>query len=305
MKILALDTATEACSVALLVDGTLISREMEFERGHAEHVLPMVDEVLAEGSVTLGSLDAIAFGRGPGGFTGVRLAASVTQGLAYGSGLPVVPVSDLAAVALRAFDLEPKCSRVVVCNDARMNEVYAACYQCRGPRDAEGGLQEGVFVTSIRTQAGTQGAGSSSRVGAQGAASVSAVGLQEGVSLTLVGEERVGPASSVALPVEWLPERPEAGSSCAPNNAIGAAGRGFRAYPELLSKLISRSDHHQPVVKLISDDILPRAHEIARLAVAEVEGGRTVTAENAMPVYLRDEVARPQPSPNDTRREPS
>jgi tRNA threonylcarbamoyladenosine biosynthesis protein TsaB len=124
MKILALDSATEACSVALGLNDHIIERYLELERGQAEHLLPMVDEVLKEGGVTLGALDAIAFGRGPGGFTGVRLAASVAQGLAFGAGLGVVPVSDLAAVAQRAIGLHPDVAQILVVNDARMREVY-------------------------------------------------------------------------------------------------------------------------------------------------------------------------------------
>jgi tRNA threonylcarbamoyladenosine biosynthesis protein TsaB len=138
MKILALDTATEGCSAALLINGELTGRELELDRGHAEHILPMIDELLAEGGTSLPALDAIAFGRGPGGFTGVRLAASVTQGLAFGAGLPVVPVSDLMAVAQRAFGagsagsgvtVQSSPLRVIVCNDARMREVYWACFE--------------------------------------------------------------------------------------------------------------------------------------------------------------------------------
>src|SRR5690242_1275674 len=101
MKILALDTATESLSVSLMVDDRQIDRYVEMERGHAEHLLPMVETVLSEGGIALAALDAIAFGRGPGGFTGVRLAASVAQGLAFGADVGVVPISNLAAVACR------------------------------------------------------------------------------------------------------------------------------------------------------------------------------------------------------------
>lgn len=128
MKILALDTATEALSVSLEVDERRIDRYVELDRGHAELLLPMVEEVLAEGGISLTSLDAIAFGRGPGGFTGVRLAASVVQGLAFGADVGVVPVSNLEAVAYRTAQTTPGVSRILVANDARMREVYWACY---------------------------------------------------------------------------------------------------------------------------------------------------------------------------------
>lgn len=132
MKILALDTATENCSAALLLDGRLIARERLLVRGHAESILTMIDEVLAEAGSPLAGLTAIAFGRGPGSFTGVRLAASVTQGLAHGGGVPVVPVSDLAAVAQRVLGDEAEAQRVLVCNDARMREVYWGCFARSG-----------------------------------------------------------------------------------------------------------------------------------------------------------------------------
>jgi tRNA threonylcarbamoyladenosine biosynthesis protein TsaB len=129
MKILAIDTATEACSASLCIGDQQLDRYVELARGHAEQILPLVRELLAEGGITLSSLDAIAFGRGPGGFTGVRLAASVAQGLAFGAGVGVVPVSDLAAVAERAWLEACDIERVLVVNDARMREVYWCAFR--------------------------------------------------------------------------------------------------------------------------------------------------------------------------------
>jgi tRNA threonylcarbamoyladenosine biosynthesis protein TsaB len=123
MKILAIDTATERCSVALLINGQIIQREQETPRGHADLLLPMVDEVLRESGSRLQDLDGLAYGRGPGAFTGVRIAVGVAQGLAFGAQLPTVGVSDLAAVAQQVA--RPG-DRVLVCMDARMGEVYWA-----------------------------------------------------------------------------------------------------------------------------------------------------------------------------------
>jgi tRNA threonylcarbamoyladenosine biosynthesis protein TsaB len=126
MKLLAIDTATERCSVALLFEGRMIERSQDTPRGHADLILPMIAEVLAEGSVTLRALDGVAYGRGPGAFTGVRITIGVVQGLAYGVQTPTVGVSDLAAVAQQVA--QPG-EEVLVCMDARMGEVYWARFR--------------------------------------------------------------------------------------------------------------------------------------------------------------------------------
>ena len=104
-KILALDASSEACSAALLIDNEIIERSDVVPRKHTELILPMVDEVLAEAGVRLNQLDALAFNRGPGSFTGVRVSTSVAQGLAYAIDLPVIPISGLTAVAQGAWRL--------------------------------------------------------------------------------------------------------------------------------------------------------------------------------------------------------
>ena len=126
MKILAIDTATERCSVALFIDGRIIERATETPRGHADLILPMVESVLQESALRLQNLDGLAYGRGPGAFTGVRIAVGVAQGLAFGAQLPTVGISDLAAVAQQVAG--PR-DRVLVCMDARMGEVYWAQFE--------------------------------------------------------------------------------------------------------------------------------------------------------------------------------
>ena len=131
MKFLALDTADQRCSVALLVDGRLLERETAAERVHAEVLLPMVEELLAEAGLKLNGLDGLAFGRGPGAFTGLRVAATVAQGLAYGAAIPVVPVSNLSALAVSAHRRHGA-GRILAALDARMHEVYWAAFEIRG-----------------------------------------------------------------------------------------------------------------------------------------------------------------------------
>lgn len=127
MRILALDTTTESCSAALLVDTVEYSRAEEPGRGHADRILKMVDEVLAEGQIEMGALDAIAACIGPGAFTGARISVAVAQGLAFGARLPVIAVSSLEALAFARMQRGAAC--VLACLDARMHEVYWAAYR--------------------------------------------------------------------------------------------------------------------------------------------------------------------------------
>ena len=222
MRILSLDTSTEACSVALLLDGEVRLRFEVLERGHAERVLPMVESLLDEAGITLANLDGLAFGRGPGAFTGLRIACGVVQGLALGANLPVVPVSSLAAVAVQV-PASPG-DVVLVCNDARMGEVYWCAYR----READG-------------------------------------------TLTPVADEAVSP-----------PDRVGAGAPPAGH----AAGNALPRYPALAERL--RGAGLQ-----LHDGLYPRADAIARLGAIQLAAGRGVPAEQALPVYVRDDVARP------------
>lgn len=127
MKILALETSTDLCSAALLVDADIHEQVQTAAHAHAELILPMVEALLAEAGVSLRQLDALAFGRGPGAFTGVRVATAVVQGLAFGAERPVVPVSDLMALAAGAYR-QHGARRVLACLDARLQEVYWCAY---------------------------------------------------------------------------------------------------------------------------------------------------------------------------------
>ncbi|NVK56501.1 MAG: tRNA (adenosine(37)-N6)-threonylcarbamoyltransferase complex dimerization subunit type 1 TsaB [Alteromonadaceae bacterium] len=138
MNILTIDTATEACSVALQYDNTLFTRYEVCPQQHSQKILPMIDAVMKEAGVSIGQLDGLAFGRGPGSFTGVRIATGIIQGLAFGSDLPVVGVSTLAAMAQQVID-STAVSNVAVAIDARMNEVYFAQYSnCDGVASLDG-----------------------------------------------------------------------------------------------------------------------------------------------------------------------
>ena len=126
--ILALDTAADLCSVALAVDGRIEERTEVVGQKHSERILPMVDRLLQESGLQLGDCDAIAFGAGPGAFTGLRIACGVAQGLAFGAGRPVVAVGNLAALAQAARSAAPGARTVLAAIDARMREIYWALY---------------------------------------------------------------------------------------------------------------------------------------------------------------------------------
>ncbi len=221
MRLLALDTSTEACSVALLLDDVLRLRFELTERSHADLVLPMVDELLAEAGVALADLDGLAFGRGPGAFTGLRIATGVVQGLALGAGLSVAAVSSLAAVAEQVPAAAGEA--ILVCNDARMGEVYWGVFQ---RKDA------------------------------------AIVGLTA---------ESVSAPDQVAEGVTPLRH---------------AAGNAFARYPALVTRLLAEGLQ-------LHDGIYPRADAVARLGALELAAGRGVPAEMALPIYIRDDVARP------------
>jgi len=125
---LAIDTATEACSAALLHQGRLYRRFELAPRQHAQLILPMIDSLLEEADCGRDKIEWIAFGRGPGAFTGVRIAAGIAHGLALGLNCGLLPVSTLAALAFRAHE-QHGAAQVMACLDARMGEVYWGCYQ--------------------------------------------------------------------------------------------------------------------------------------------------------------------------------
>ena len=234
MRILALDTSTETCSVAVCAGGRVFRRLEEAPRVQAELILPMIRAVLEEARLELAGLDAIAFGRGPGSFTGVRLAAGVAQGLAYGAALPVLPVSTLAAVAAAALHSVPSAGAVLACNDARMAEVY----WCPYVRDAD----------DLPSPAGPEAVGAAS-----------GVLLPEGVA---EGREPL-----------WI-----------------GAGRGFTAHPGVGARLRGRL--HQTLA-----DLPPSADAMLGLARRDFARGLATAARGALPVYVRDDVARPVSHP--------
>ncbi len=221
MKILALDTATEACSAALLDDDSIYERHEIAPRRHAELILPMVDGVLAQAGLGLQDLDAIAFGRGPGAFTGVRIAAGVTQGLALGAGLPVIPLSSLATLAQGAAG---RSAVLLPAIDARMGEIYWAAY-------------EKVQDNLVRP----------------------------------VAEEQVTSPEAVQVPVD---------------KHVFGVGSGWGTYRLRLEGVLNGQ------ITGMDPERYPLARDMLPLAVREYNAGRCVGADQAVPVYLRDNVVK-------------
>jgi tRNA threonylcarbamoyladenosine biosynthesis protein TsaB len=223
MKIIAIDTATEACSAAFLLDGEIVSRYELAPRTHTERLLPMLDELLAETQLKLKDFDALAFGRGPGSFTGVRIAAAAAQGIAFSADLPVIAVSTLAAMAQRAID-ELSADAILTAIDARMNEVYWGAYQ----KDSTG-LAKAMVDESV------------------------------------IPPEKV----TVKETGNWL-----------------GVGTGWGTYAEALAEQLS----HQEIK--VEAEFYPDAVSICRLAEPLLLAGKIVPAEQAIPVYLRNNVAK-------------
>jgi len=223
MKILSIETATEACSAAVYQDGMIFERYQLAPREHNRLILPMIESVLAEAGLTVNQLDALAFGRGPGSFTGVRIAAGVVQGIALGADLPVAPVSTLAALALEVFDAVDA-AWAFPCIDARMAEVYFAVYG----RSVEG-------------------------------------------DAVLHGAEAVLPPAAVTVPPDM--------------RGVGV-GSGWATYAAVLDERLSGQ------VRGVLTERFPRAGCVARLGAVGFGRGWAVAAEEALPVYLRDNVVK-------------
>ncbi|MBN4063602.1 tRNA (adenosine(37)-N6)-threonylcarbamoyltransferase complex dimerization subunit type 1 TsaB [Cardiobacterium sp. AH-315-I02] len=236
MKILAIDTATEACSAALYINGELKSVYQLAPREHSRLILKMIDGLLAEAELTVSQLDAIAFGRGPGSFMGLRIAAGVVQGIAFAHDIPVIAISTLKTIAQRAFE-QTKHNHILVAIDARMDEVYWAVYS----KDLKSGNEQ---------------------------------------QWQLTGEEQVVSPDKIQLPEELTQ----------PGKTWIGAGTGWANYADRLL-----ADNVLTLQEMLPD-CLPSAEAIATLAVNEYNAGNTIIAAQAIPVYLRNDVAK-KPKP--------
>jgi tRNA threonylcarbamoyladenosine biosynthesis protein TsaB len=259
VKLLCLDTSTDACSVALgLAPGQVISEHSEEPRVHARRVLGMVDAVLARGGVSPGQLDAIAVGCGPGSFTGVRIGCAVAQGLAFAAGLPVVPLSSLAMLAARHVE--------------QARDWSGECGEC--------GERDGVAAPLAATVAGPTGAvpqdivlvAQDARMGEVYWAAYDARGGVPALRAPLVPDRLDAPVALAAA----LAGPPLAGA------VVRAAGSAFALAPVLAGLDLD------PAIVRAQD--LPRAADALALAAAQVRAGGAMPPERAVPVYFRSPV---------------
>ncbi|MCK7593878.1 tRNA (adenosine(37)-N6)-threonylcarbamoyltransferase complex dimerization subunit type 1 TsaB [Pseudomarimonas salicorniae] len=195
MILLALDTATECCSVALSVDGSLLQRSELAPRRHAELLLPWIDALLAEAGVARSALDAVAVGRGPGGFTGVRLAVAAAQGIAFGLDRPLLAVSSLAALAMQG-EAGPG-DAVLAAIDARMGEVYLGAFRLDASGLAEP-LAPEWMAAPAQVEPAALAEGSWSGVGSGFAAAEGALARRLADRLDRVEPDRYPQAAAVA-----------------------------------------------------------------------------------------------------------
>lgn len=144
-RILAVETSGDYASAALLADGEVVCNIFKGKNRHTESLISLADEVLCGKNLKVADMDAVAFGAGPGAFTGLRVACGVAQGLAWAIGKPTVQVGNLAAAAYALFESHPEVKRVCVVNDARMHECYTASFE----RDPEGGMPDEVRAPEL------------------------------------------------------------------------------------------------------------------------------------------------------------
>lgn len=219
-KILAIDSATDACSVAVLTENQITEIFKMAPQQHGNLLLSMIEKLLAEKKLSLASLNALAFSCGPGSFTGIRIAASIIQGMAFNADLPVIPISTLQIMAQGAFR-EKNATRVLVSLDARMHEIYWGVYRLNANHIMQSVIPENLYT-----------------------------------------------ATEVPAPPE--------------NNWMGI-GNGWKVYGETLKKSC------QDKVVNINPDSYPHAQDMLPIASERYQQGNTVTAEQAVPVYLRGE----------------
>ncbi len=221
--ILALETATEACSAALLRNDQIDERFALAPQQHSDIILSQVEELLTVTSISLNHVDAVAFGCGPGSFMGVRIATGVAQGLAYAVDTPVVPVSTLQALAQTVYENHRE-KEVLVGWDARMGAIYWGIYRL----DDDGIMQSVV-------------------------------------------PDQLSKPETIKIPHSDLKI---------------AAGNAWRVYREQLAAELKNLT--------LCDEIYPRAKSVAFIAAGKFARGEVVSPEQAQPIYIRDEVARPR-----------